>query len=368
MPLTPTQQADRRGETGERLRSEIRSQIESGRFAGGEFLPTVRELSRQYGVARKTVNRALKALETEGLVSAEPRQGYRVMARAGDPDKGCPIAFITKREASPAKWHRALRNMHLGLQSAAEKRGWSLLALGSAGKDVKAVIRHLGSARACGLILDAVEPDLLQAFRRAGLPVVVIDSWYEDVAVDTIIQDSYLGGLLAATHLVKRGHKRIAWFGGLDAEMHTMLRFSGFRSGLERAGLEYSPELAADAALGSHRENAFKLLKGRNRAEGIVALWNDAADGLVAAARELGLTPGRDFEMVGWTTTNELQADGIARFDGDSPQPAIVWSPTQMGELAIERLEALRRNPGLPPVRTSVPVELRVPEGGNAHG
>jgi len=121
MPVTPTREAERRGSTGARLREDLRALIESGRFAGGEFLPPVRELSTRYGVARKTVNRALKVLESDGLVAAEPRQGYRVLARAGDPDQGCPIAFITKREPSPAKWHRVLRNMHLGLQAAAQK-------------------------------------------------------------------------------------------------------------------------------------------------------------------------------------------------------------------------------------------------------
>ena len=109
MSVATTGKTARRGSTGARLREDLCALIESGRFAGGEFLPTVRELSARYGVARKTVNRALKVLECDGLVAAEPRQGYRVLARAGDPDQGCPIALVTQRVPDPKQWHRFLR-------------------------------------------------------------------------------------------------------------------------------------------------------------------------------------------------------------------------------------------------------------------
>lgn len=365
MRISTTHEAERRGVTGGRLRADLRSQIEAGRFAGGEFLPTVRELSKQYGVARKTVNRALKALESEGLVSAEPRQGYRVLARAGDPDRGCPIAFITERGPNPFDWHHFLQALRSGLQTAVHKRGWSLLALGSEDRSAKEMMRQLGGARTCGLVLDAVQPDLLEAARKAGLPVVVVDSWYEDTPVDTIIQDSYLGGLLAATHLVNRGHRRIAWLGAVNDEMHTMLRLSGVRSGLERAGLELTREQTVAWTAGDGRERARELLSGPRRPDAILALWRNVAVELVEVALELGVRPGKDFEMVGWMTESDL-TEGKPVFAGTCAQPSIVWSPERMADLAVDRLDALRRNPTLPPVRTCVPVELRVPENVSA--
>jgi DNA-binding LacI/PurR family transcriptional regulator len=367
MTLTPTQETERRGETGARLRADLRSQIESGRFVGGEFLPTVRELSTRYGVARKTVNRALKTLEAEGLLSAEPRQGYRVMARAGDPDRGCPIAMITRYPVDYQNWPGFMQDMHAGLQAAAAKRDWSLLPLCSEGKDPKSIMRQLGAARTCGLVVDAIETELLQAARRAGLPVVVIDSWYEDMKVNTVIQDSFLGGLLAATHLVKRGRKRIAWCGAFNEEMHTMMRLSGARCGLERAGLDLPREMMIVAPEEDIRETARKVLGKPDRPDAIIALWHGVADQVVAAAREAGLVPGRDIEVVGWMTDARL-VDGQPLFDGDCPQPAVVWSPALMADLAVERLEALRRNPDLPAVRTMVPVELKLPGSESERG
>ena len=56
----------------------IRGWVTEGRYTEGEFLPPIREISAQCGVSPETVRRGLKYLESEGLVEAEPRQGFRV--------------------------------------------------------------------------------------------------------------------------------------------------------------------------------------------------------------------------------------------------------------------------------------------------
>jgi GntR family transcriptional regulator len=51
----------------------IRRQIETGRYAGGERLPSESELAESFGLSRLTVRQAMAQLSTEGLV--ERRQG-----------------------------------------------------------------------------------------------------------------------------------------------------------------------------------------------------------------------------------------------------------------------------------------------------
>jgi DNA-binding GntR family transcriptional regulator len=62
------------------IAASLRQQIEGGEISGA--LPSEAALARSCGVARNTIRRALKALESERLVESVPGKGWRV-ARDG---------------------------------------------------------------------------------------------------------------------------------------------------------------------------------------------------------------------------------------------------------------------------------------------
>ncbi|MGK5629252.1 GntR family transcriptional regulator [Streptomyces sp. URMC 123] len=53
----------------------LRSEIRAGKIAPGQKLPSVRQLSERFGVAKMTVDNALKVLRGEALVSTMPTRG-----------------------------------------------------------------------------------------------------------------------------------------------------------------------------------------------------------------------------------------------------------------------------------------------------
>ena len=61
--------------------AQIREAILDGRFGPGDSLPTERDLSTQFGVSRASVREALRALQAQGLITAEGRT-TRTTARA----------------------------------------------------------------------------------------------------------------------------------------------------------------------------------------------------------------------------------------------------------------------------------------------
>ena len=65
------------------LEQRLRADIEEGRLAPGDLLPTERDLSAKYGVARATVKQALVWLEQLGLIETKHGVGSRVR----DPSK-----------------------------------------------------------------------------------------------------------------------------------------------------------------------------------------------------------------------------------------------------------------------------------------
>jgi GntR family transcriptional repressor for pyruvate dehydrogenase complex len=62
--------------------AQIREAILDGRFGPGDSLPTERDLSTQFGVSRASVREALRALQAQGLITAEGRTTRTTVALA----------------------------------------------------------------------------------------------------------------------------------------------------------------------------------------------------------------------------------------------------------------------------------------------
>ena len=59
----------------------LRARIESGELAPGQVLPSEKELTDTFGVARTTARRAVAALREEGLVYTVAQRGSYVARR-----------------------------------------------------------------------------------------------------------------------------------------------------------------------------------------------------------------------------------------------------------------------------------------------
>lgn len=59
----------------------LRGRIESGEYAAGQRLPSIKDLMDEYGVAALTARKALNLLASEGLAEVSPGMGYYVSAR-----------------------------------------------------------------------------------------------------------------------------------------------------------------------------------------------------------------------------------------------------------------------------------------------
>lgn len=66
----------------------LRRQIESGQLGPGDKLPSSRELQEKFGIASATVQNALRALKTEGLIYSVSGRGSFVRRREADPESG----------------------------------------------------------------------------------------------------------------------------------------------------------------------------------------------------------------------------------------------------------------------------------------
>jgi GntR family transcriptional regulator len=62
----------------EQIAKWIRDSIEAAELESGDVIPSEKEMSQVFGVARTTVRRAVKVMQREGLVYTIPQRGSYV--------------------------------------------------------------------------------------------------------------------------------------------------------------------------------------------------------------------------------------------------------------------------------------------------
>jgi LacI family transcriptional regulator len=222
------------------------------------------------------------------------------------------------------------------------------------------VVERLGSGRAFGVLTSTLEERTLEAIRGTGVPTLMLDQWIEGSGVDSIMQDGHQGGILAARHLVAAGCRRIAWFGWINPNAHSMARFGGVSAGLAGEGRTLSDDLVFATPEGGDESVARRMLAGPDRPDGIISLWQGSCAAVKRAADQLGLVLGRDFQLVGWST-EEAYATRYRPIFGSGPMPpTVTWSVRTMARTAVSRLAERRENPELPALQIKIPVRLRM--------
>ncbi len=349
-----------KGRSVESLVGRIRGEIASCRYPHGDLLPSTRKLAERFSTSYETVRRGLKQLEEEGLLSSEAKLGFRVSGSV-EVNRAGPIAHITDyrmdlSDAQPATWA-----LSVAFQSAAAERGWSVLGAHGGGRGRGEVVGQIRAGNAWGAILDTMDAGLHAGLLEAGLPVVMVNSWFEDSAVDVVLQDNYRGGFLAAEHLVARGARRLGWIGTTSEFVHSRERFAGAAACLSRHGLVIADDCVCKAGSGDLRREIRAFLGRSDRPDGLLAFWG--MDEVVEAGRELRLTIGRDFQAVGWVVEECYGTHYRPAFGDAPPAPAVVWKASSMAERALGLLDARRAAAGRDPVRICIPTSLRFGEG-----
>jgi len=348
-----------KGRSIEGLVGQLRREIASSRYPQGGLLPSTRKLAERFSTSYETVRRGLKQLEEEGLLCSEAKLGFRVNGSA-EVSRTCPIAHITDyrmdlSDAQPATWA-----LSVAFQSAASDRGWSVLGAHGGGRKHAEVAEQIRAGNAWGVVLDTMDAELHASVLQAGLPVVMVNSWFEDSAVDVVLQDNYRGGFLAAEHLVAQGARRFGWIGATTEFVHSRERFAGAAACLAKHGLVISADCVCKLASADPHEELRTFLGRSDRPDGLLAFWGMRA--VVEVSRELGLVVGRDIRAIGWVVEECYDSHYRPAFGGAAPAPAVVWRAGAMAERALALLDERRGEAGREPVRVCIPTKLRFAE------
>lgn len=156
------------------------------------------------------------------------------------------------------------------------------------------------SPRPVALIAMCVRPGpaVIEAYRRVGAPVIIIDE--EAEGASTVAADNVAGGRMAVEHLVQRGCRRIAMVSGqagLVGGYTSRQRQQGVREALAAAGLTLAAEDLIEVPEYSEQDgvNAMNTFLDRStRIDGVFCGAGDTtAVGMLTAAAARGVAiPG----------------------------------------------------------------------------
>jgi len=196
----------------ELVRKRLRRFILEGYFPPGQLLPPIVQLAEIFRVSLVTAQAAIHQLRKDGLVESKRGHGVYVKYPLTWTSSSHRIGLLhpfknTHLKSSPYP-ECALRVLSKILRkNKYELIPISLMDVGLS--DFSTFIQELDLA---GVILLEVESGrLIEELGDLGLPVVSMDYDAYRQAVPSVSFDNLNGGILATKHLIKHGHRRIAF-------------------------------------------------------------------------------------------------------------------------------------------------------------
>jgi LacI family transcriptional regulator len=185
-------------------------------------------------------------------------------------------------------------------------------------------------------VTSSITAEQVAHFRRAEIPLVVIDPDDVPDGVPSVGATNWLGGLTATEHLLELGHRRIATITGRPTALCARARLHGYNAALEAAKVPPDPKLVREGDFGFDlaRQEALQLLALPDRPTAIFAANDYQAFGVVEAARICGLRVPEDLSVVGF--------DDVAISRWAAPPLTTIHQPlVKMGRVACQTLLAM---------------------------
>ena len=229
----------------EKIVTWIREEVRSGRMVSGEKLPSEQELSEQFQVSRQTVRRALEELVKENIVESRRGSGSYICEDAGI------LLGNTERRADHEEKRIVVMLTYIDTyifpiivreieKKVTQAGGILQIAMtdNSVAKERMHLEEFLRTRRIDGLIAEPVKSglpnpnlDLYQKLQKSGIPVLFVNSFYENLTIPHVSLDDEKAGYIATKHLLECGHTRIAGIFQADDGQGRM-RYAGYTKAL----------------------------------------------------------------------------------------------------------------------------------------
>jgi LacI family transcriptional regulator len=324
----------------------------------------LRTIADDLGLHVSTVARVLNGMR-EGERAASGATAERIRRRAAELDyrPNPHAASLRTRRTNlvgvlvPRLTDVVLATVYEGIEEAAADHGLTAFVANTQ-DDQETQRRRIDmmlDRRVDGIILGDArsdDPAILSEIAKKDVPFVQVNRSVGDYPSATC--DNYLGGRLAAEHLLELGHTNAGVIAGLAHASTGIDRPAGFVDRFREAGIDIPDSHIVHTGLDSTGGHvaAEQLLRLDPRPTAFFAVNDFAAIGAAGAIRDQGLRVGQDIALIGFNNiplTRELHV----------PLTSIESFPNQMGRLAVDLLVKLLAGTDATSARTTPELVVR---------
>ncbi|AZO11639.1 MULTISPECIES: LacI family DNA-binding transcriptional regulator [unclassified Mesorhizobium] len=276
---------------------------------------TILDIAREAGVSKSTVSLVLQG---SGLI--RPETATRVRKAIED------VGYVYNRGAANLrKAHSNVIGMVIndltnpffaelavGMERVFQAAGIVPFIANTAENPVRQeeVLKSLMEQGVAGLIVSPARGTTPGAFRRietAGVPIVFAMRRLPESRIPVIAPDNHRGAFLATEHLIRKGHRRLAFFGGSSDLVVYHERLGGFLEACDALGIAERTIVEGETS----RKGGMACLEtalAASEPPTAALCFNDAvAFGVMLALRKRGLEAGTDFAVVGFDDVVEAE-------------------------------------------------------------
>lgn len=335
--------------------------IESGEYAPGSLLPSVKDLCVQFGgVNHLTVRQAIGNLAKRRLVRSVQGRGSYVT----DLDERGPairrIAVVLPHIGSTLSARIAS-----GVQNVVRAEGMQSIILDSQQDFAHEVdnIHHLKHLDVEGAVIfptpNATLTEEIVHLKIDNFPFVLVDRALRDIKTFAVTVDNYGGSYNITKFLIEQGRRRIAWLGEMETTS-AQDRMSGCRDAILDAGLACDRSLFYDLNHTPHLAESFiidnwlsSITAMPKRPDAIVCCHDGVARQVAQWLRENNVAVPQEIAVVGFDDFEDALRS--------TPPLTTVHQPAEkMGEEAARLLLRQIDKSGSEPEHLVLPVEIVV--------
>jgi len=315
----------------QKIAQYVRKQIQKGKYKLGEKIPSAVALSSQFGVNKDTVNAALLQMVTEGLVYRT--QGSGTFVSTHTRSKSLAALF---NDIADTVCPRILR----GFEDFTMEKGYSVIVCNTdenSGKQEK-YLEKVRTQRVAGLAIVPIcfEKVALKHYLslvKAGIPFVFMNRYVAELDSDYVVVDNTLGAYRAVSHLIRLGHRRIAYI-ALPRYSIVDQRLEGYKRSLEDHGIFYDKSLVRIGRSAKERPGhkyMKEFLKSKNGHTAVFTFNDTVAYDAYRAVIEAGLKVPDDIALVGFDDSEIAKTMEV-------PLTTVAYPAYEVGRVAAELL------------------------------
>ncbi|TFE24248.1 LacI family DNA-binding transcriptional regulator [Cohnella luojiensis] len=273
---------------------------------------TIYDVAQKAGVSIATVS---KVINRNGRISEKTRERImQIMAEMGYVPNLVASALSSKRtymiglllpDISNPYFAELARN----IEDRAHELGYNVVICNTDNQIDKEsdYLTFLQQKSVDGILMATglAHPQSLGLILEKKLPIALIARDAPQLAVNSVYVDDFMGGYLAASHLLSLGHRRIGIIVESMELESSRQRLKGYRSALDEFHCPYDEQWVSvsDFSIVSGIEVAGRLLDRKIRPTAIFACNDLLAIGSIQAARSRGISVPEGLSVVGFDNT-----------------------------------------------------------------